>query len=345
MSDALPFKKLCYEIVSPATDFVSAILSVSEDLCLVGDQSGTISAISCGNGRIAWQRKAHAGGLRSLDLVKGRNICVSGGDDGCIVVTDLSSGEELRRESLRTDPRLSDWVSHLRWSTTENTLAAACGKRLFFLTEELRPIAEPCVHATTIQDLAWDQEGRRVATVCYGGGTIWSPADHTPLSTWHDKVAMLAVSWSPNGKYIACGCQDSSILVWDVKQKQNLRMWGYPGKVTTLAWDRGGRYLATSGQGDLIVWDFSGEGPSGKEPIHRGIHQGVISAIAFNPKGTMLCTTADDGSVLVWRTGSFEPCLYGVAGAGISAAAWSRDGRRIFVGQQDGGVCIFAIDA
>ena len=40
-----------------------------------------------------------------------------------------------------------------------------------------------------------------------------------------------------------------------------------------------------------------------------------------------------------------EPCLYGVAGAGISAAAWSRDGRRIFVGQQDGGVCIFAIDA
>ena len=345
MNDSLPFKKLRCDIVSPATDFVSVVRPVSEDLCLIGDQSGTISAISCSNGGIAWRRKTHAGGIRALERAKCSDVCISGGDDGYVVATDLSSGEELRRESLRLDPRFSDWVSHLQWSSTERTLAAVCGKRLFFVSAELHPIADPCLHAATIQDLAWDQEGKRVATVCYGGGTIWSPAGPSPLSTWHDKVAMLAVSWSPSGKYIACGCQDSSILVWDVKQKQNLRMRGYPGKVTTLAWDRAGRYLATSGQGDLIVWDFSGEGPSGKEPIHRGIHQGVISAIEFNPKGTMLCTTADDGSLLVWRTGSFEPCLYGVAGAGISAAAWSRDGRRIFVGLKDGGVCMFPIDA
>jgi WD40 repeat protein len=345
VTDTLPFKKLRCDIASPVDEFVSVIRTASDDLFLVGDQAGKLTALSCQDGRSVWSRQVHTGGIRGLDVSHDSFICYSGGDDGFLVATDISTGEERYRVSLRADPRLSDWVSHLCWSATENVLAASCGKRLFFLSDDLRPTAEPRVHPSTIQDITWDEKGKRVATVCCGGGTIWSPNSDEALSTWHDKVVMLSVRWASSGKYVACGCQDSSILVWDVNQKQNLRMWGYPGKVSTLAWDRAGRYLATSGQGDLIVWDFSGEGPSGKEPIHRGIHQGIISAIAFNPKGSMLCTTGDDGSIIVWRTGSFEPCLYGVGSAGISALTWSRDGRRILVGQQDGGVRIFAVDA
>lgn len=339
------FKKLVGRTRGAMRDFVSAI-AVPQDgeFFLASDTSGAISAITATTLDTVWSRTVHQGGVMCLELLDSRCGVLSGGEDGILVQSDLHTGAEQHRKSMRSDVRRSEWVHRIALDPTGTHVAVSCGKRLFILAENLQPVGEPREHSGVIEDLTWETSGCEVVTVAYGGATVWRLDSNSPTKTWHDKVAMVATSWSPNRRFVSCGCQDSSLLVWDVEAKQNLRMGGYPGKVSLLSWERTGRYLATAGQGDLIVWDFSGKGPSGREPLTRSIHQGAITSLAFNARGTLLCTGADDGSVIVWRTGSFQPAMFGVAPAGVSTLRWSQSGLKLLVGQMDGGISVFGVE-
>lgn len=59
-------------------------------------------------------------------------------------------------------------------------------------------------------------------------------------------------------------------------------MSGYPGKVSRLAFDDSGRWLAADGAPDVTIWDFAGKGPHGSSPRMLRAHD-TVTALTWRP--------------------------------------------------------------
>jgi WD40 repeat protein len=70
--------------------------------------------------------------------------------------------------------------------------------------------------------------------------------------------AMISVSFSPDGKRLACGSQDGTIKIWDVATgKEFVTLDGHPKGVGALAFSPGGKIMASGSQdGTIILWDL-----------------------------------------------------------------------------------------
>ena len=103
------------------------------------------------------------------------------------------------------------------------------------------------------------------------------------------------LEWSPSGKYIATGDQDSTVHFWIANTGQDLQMWGYETKVLELAWSFNSRYLATGGGTQVVVWDCSGKGPENTRPMMLEGHQQLIKHLRFQRQGMLLASGGNDG--------------------------------------------------
>ena len=266
----------------------------------------------------------------------GAPLLASCGQDGLIRIWDATSGRELA--ALEGG---CAWVDHLAWSRQGNFLASAAGRKLRLW--DLRDPAEPRLlhdyheHASTIAAIAWKPGVDELAACGYNGLTFWSPASATMLRRFDWKGSMLTLAWSPDGKYIATGNQDSTVQFWMMGTGKELQMWGYRSKIRELAWDQRSRYLATGGSSVAVVWDCSGKGHSGSKPLMLDFHQRLLTQLVFQSEGNLLASGCDEGLVAVWRPGKEpRPLATAYLSSAISQLSWSPANRRLAAGTADG---------
>ena len=66
---------------------------------------------------------------------------------------------------------------------------------------------------------------------------------------------------------------------------KNMRMSGYATKVRSMSWSAGGKWLATSGADQLVMWPFAGkDGPMGKEPKLLAPSKSRVAVVACHPQ-------------------------------------------------------------
>ena len=160
---------------------------------------------------------------------------------------------------------------------------------------------------STVTDLAWLRDGRRLAVAAYNGVRCHERHQPGPVADYGYPGSHLAVAASPEGRWICTGNQDASIHIWRARDAAELTMSGYPGKVSRLAFDDTGRWLASDGSPEVTVWDFAGKGPKGRAPRMLAAHD-TVTALAWRPgNGATLATAGAEGTVALWDATAGRP--------------------------------------
>ena len=282
----------------------------------------------------------HAGGANSLSWRCDGAEFATAGHDGLVKIWDGSSGQDVT--SLEAG---ASWVSKVLYSPCRNVLATAAGRQLKLWNEEREAFYESSEHSSTIADVGWNPNGSAVASAAYNGITLHVPGKQSRPRKYTWKGSSLVLAWSPDSKYIATGEQDSTVHFWHVKSGDDAQMWGFPTKVLELSWDSSGGWLATGGGATVCLWDCSGKGPSGRKPHLYDAHPTKLTQLSFQPDGDLLASADAEAFLFLWDPIKHDKIIGGVSLSSFATCLRWCKGGRLAVGQQDGKVVIFNVQA
>jgi WD40 repeat protein len=132
--------------------------------------------------------------------------------------------------------------------------------------------------------------------------------------------------------------QEPTLHGWRLADGKDMRMSGYGARVRSLGWSVGGKWLATSGSTQLILWPFQGkDGPMGKTPRILAPSEVQAEVVACHPKQEVVAVGYADGLVLLVRIeDGAEVLARKGAGAPITGLAWNATGTALAIGAEDG---------
>jgi WD40 repeat protein len=271
---------------------------------------------------------AHGGGILSA-ASDGKRV-VTGGDDGKVVATDANGATS----TIATDAKRR-WVDHVA-TGPDGAVAWSAGKTAYALAGkgETRLVEV----ASTVGGLAFAPKGLRLAITHYNGVSLWFPNAQAAPEKLEWKGSHHNVGFSPDGKFLVTSMQEPTLHGWRVVDAKHMRMSGYSARVRSFAWTAGGKWLATSGSEQLVMWPFqSKDGPMGKTPTMFAAFAVRVSMVACHPKKEVVAVGYADGTVLLVRIEDGAEVLAKKPGNGpVSALAWDATGNLLAFGTEGG---------
>ena len=310
-------------------------------LLAAAETSGPITVFDSGQGNEKSKVPGHSLGTSQIGWSSAGNFFASAGLDGFVRYWDLKHPAE----EIHSMKGGSAWVENLAWHPNNKWLATSAGKHLRLWNTEGELLEDWNSHESTIADISWSPSGDCVVAATYGGLVFRFPdqPDRKRLFQW--KGSTLKIAWSPDGKYIATGDQDSTVHFWRVEDGKDCQMSGYPTKVMPLAWDSTSRYLATGGSDKVIIWDCSGKGPQDTKPIVLDKHEDLLSVVAFQNQGPLLASADEYGVIAIWsHKESKKPLATTEFDSEITQLVWAPNDQSIVIGDDFGNVILLAIE-
>src|ERR1700759_1051919 len=296
----------------------------AEESVAMADGAGEISKVAVQNGGI-------------LCVVSDGERLVMGGDDGKLVALDKKGEAAV----LATDPKRR-WIDNVALHA-DGTVAWSVGKTAFVRNPkgEEKSLEVP----STVGGLAFAPKGLRIAIAHYNGATLWFPnmAAAPEFLGWAG--SHLGVIFSPDNKFLVTTMHEPALHGWRLADNRHMRMSGYPGRVRSMSWSAGGKFLATSGADTVIMWPFaSKDGPMGKQPAMLAPLQSRVTAVACHPKQDILACGYEDGTVLMARLNDGAEILGRRPGSWpTTALAWNAKGTLLALSDGEGDAGIFPL--
>jgi WD40 repeat protein len=276
-----------------------------------------------------WRRVAvHAGAI--LAAAADEKRILTGGDDGKVVATDPAGAST----TIATD-RKHRWIDHVA-AGPDGALAWSAGREAFV---RLGNGAERVMEApSTVGALAFAPKGLRLAIAHYNGASLWFPNAKAEPERLEWKGSHLAATFSPDGRFLITAMQEPTLHGWRLADRKDMRMQGYAARVRSLDWTADGKWLATSGADQLVLWPFQTKtGPMGKPPQMLAPTKAAVETVACHPKEPVIATGYADGLILLVRVeDGAEILARKPADAPVAALAWNEAGTLLAFGTEDG---------
>jgi WD40 repeat protein len=275
---------------------------------------------------------------RTIAVHEGAILCsasdgdrvVTGGDDGKVATTDVRGVSTV----VASDGK-HRWIDHIAIGPA-SALAWSAGKQAFARTGKGGEHAIEV--ASTVAGLAFAPKGLRIAIAHYNGVTLWFPNLQAAPEMLEWRGSHRDAIFSPDGRFVISSMQEPTLHGWRLADRKDMRMSGYAARVRLFGFTADGKWLATSGSNQLILWPFQGkDGPMGKAPRILAPAATQAEIVACHPKQGIVAVGYADGLVLLVRVDDgAEVLARKPAGAPITALAWNATGSMLAIAAEDG---------
>ncbi len=270
---------------------------------------------------------------------------VTAGQDGRILALEPSTPSQAGETNWISDELFDtegQWIEALATHTKRGYIAFAYADTLVVLDREGKIISRTKLEHT-ITDIAFDAAGNRVGASHYNGVSLVQVEGGGEPSQLYWKGAHVAITLSPDDRYVVTSTQNREVHAWDLVTLQDFRMGGYPKKVRSFDWIAGEEMLACSGADVVTAWSFAGAGPGRKPPLEIGFAFGeTVTAIASHPLRAYVACGFSAGNIQVGATGKGEALVaQASSGSPVTGLAWSRKAEFLVAVDRSGYVAVF----
>lgn len=325
----------------------------------LGDRAGTVSLWVTASGTTRFEKlPIHVGPVRCVAFSGDGTLVASGGDDGQVELRRAARGELVRRFKGHIGA-----VTFLGFSPDGQTLASGGEDRTARLWRWTGSQQDRLEHPAKVHGLAYTSDGRTLVSAAGRLVNIWDLEKGTRVRTLgplkKSEIGINRLAVSADGTLLATGGVGAEVILWHGTTGARLRALPGParegkGKTTLggngLAFSPDGKYLAASyglvaaadaGPHPMIVKVWKPQ--TGQEVCTLRAHDRLVRSLTFSPDGKWLATASRDGTVKLWRVGTWKAERQWTEEVPFSCVAFTPDSRLLAASGADGIVRVWDV--
>ena len=327
----------------------------------------------------------HTQSIRAATFFKDSSTLVSAAFNGEITFWDV----ETSQKSAVQDIGHRDWYSAVAFSPDGTKLVSAAADATivfggfstrFSITKKQDNLTRLTDVSTGAELATWqkqaskptfspDDRTKTVATILGGNIRLWNTEtghellipilDDLPLGFHHNMPTILALAFSPDGRWLVSGTTEGEIRMWDVATGEALTVFSeltepveqeHLRHISALVFSPDRALLAAGTPTQLHLWDVrTGHKIFSVSTVHKrgwGMHHDYPKPLVFSPDGTILVSGHDSGIIQLWdvKTGDSIAALDGHTQQ-VETLKFSPDGEMLVSTAQDGTIFLWDWDA